>query len=70
MYCIVGALTSSGGTPAGPRKPLIGHRILSFPGSEVISGTIIASAIPKLFLHLVVKKLTLDKSQERPLHSL
>ena len=35
----------------------------------MISGTIIASAMSKLFLHiflhLVVKKLTLDKTQER-----
>ena len=73
IFWISPAHTKSGGTPADPGKSLIENRIVSFPGSEVVSGTIIAFEILKLFWrlfgtffwHLMVKKLTLDKIKER-----
>jgi membrane glycosyltransferase len=69
IFWILPGHTKSGGTPADPGKSLMGKRIVSFPGSGVVSGTIIASAILKLLLapfwHLMVKKLTLDKIKER-----
>ena len=52
IFWIFPAHTKSAETPEDPRKSMIVNRIVSFPGSEMVSGTILASAMSQLFYTL------------------